>query len=85
MLLVAVAMTYFMHRMSWPAMRRALIDSGRVMLGAGFVLVFTVPMVRIYINSGVNESGLASMPIVMADWVAANVGGVWPAFAGAVP
>ena len=54
----------------------------RVLLGAGFVLVFTVPMVRLYINSGVNAAGLMSMPIAMAEWVATNVGRVWPMFAG---
>jgi lactate permease len=54
------------------------------------VLLFTVPMVRIYINSGLNNYELAdggllpSMPIVMATWVADNVGGVWPLFAPSV-
>jgi lactate permease len=83
-LLVVVAITYFLHRMTWSEMRRAMVDSGRVMLGAGFVLVFTVPMVKVYINSGYNEAGLPAMPIAMAQWVAENVGGVWPAFAGVI-
>jgi lactate permease len=51
------------------------------LIGAGFVLVFTVPMVRIYINSDVNALGLASMPIAMADWVSVHVGAAWPFFA----
>jgi lactate permease len=80
-LLLAVAATYFLHRMTGRAMRRAIADSGRVLLGAGFVLVFTVPMVRVYINSGVNGAEYLSMPIVMAEWVATNVGKVWPLFA----
>ena len=45
------------------------------------MLIFTVPMVRVYINSGVNALGIASMPISMAEWVAVNVGGIWPLFA----
>ena len=45
-------------------------------------MVFTVPMVRIYINSDVNGAGLLSMPIAMAEWVAVNVGQIWPLFAG---
>jgi lactate permease len=81
-LVVVVIVTFFLHRMEWPALGRAVKDSSRVLLGAGFVLVFTVPMVRVYINSGVNAAGLMSMPIVMAEWVAANVGRVWPMFAG---
>jgi len=53
-----------------------------VLVGAGIVLVFTVPMVRVYINSDVNASGLSSMPLAMAEWVAGNVGQIWPLFAG---
>jgi lactate permease len=81
-LVLVVAVTFFMHRMSVPALRRAVSESSRVLVGAGFVLVFTVPMVRVYINSDVNGAGLLSMPIAMAEWVAANVGQVWPMFAG---
>jgi lactate permease len=80
-LVVAVGATYFLHRMRPGSLRMAIADSGRVLLGAGFVLVFTVPMVRVYINSGVNGAGLLSMPIVMAEWVATNVGKIWPFFA----
>ena len=82
LLLLVVAATLLLHRMSVRAFRGAVLDSGRVLLGAGFVLVFTVPMVRVYINSGVNGAGLLSMPIAMADWVARNVGQIWPLFAG---
>jgi lactate permease len=81
-LIVVVAMTFFLHRMNAPALRRAVADSTRVLLGAGFVLVFTVPMVRVYINSGVNGADFLSMPIAMAEWIATNVGQVWPMFAG---
>lgn len=56
-------------------------DSAKMIIGAGFVLVFTIPMVRIYINSGLNDIGLESMPIVMAEWVAINVGYIYPLFA----
>ncbi|MGD2217631.1 MAG: L-lactate permease [Gemmatimonadales bacterium] len=90
MLLAAVAATWLLHRMNGRQIAGALRESSRVLLGAGFVLLFTVPMVRIYINSGLNnyvfDGGglLPSMPIVMAAWVAENVGGVWPFFAPAV-
>ncbi len=81
-LIAVVGITALLHRMSTVALKTALLDSTRVLLGAGFVLVFTVPMVRVYINSGVNQAGLESMPLTMAGWVASNVGGVWPLFAG---
>ena len=81
-LIVVVGLTFFLHRMSAPALVSATRDAARVLVGAGFVLVFTVPMVRVYINSDVNGAGLASMPLEMAEWVANSVGTVWPMFAG---
>jgi lactate permease len=81
-LLVVVGLTALLHRMEGAALRGAVRSSSRVLLGAGFVLIFTVPMVRVYINSDVNAAGLLSMPLAMAEWVAGNVGQVWPFFAG---
>ena len=63
---------------------KAVGESSRVLLGAGFVLLFTVPMVRILINSGVNAADLPSMPIAMAQWVADSVGNVYPLLAPSV-
>jgi len=81
-LLVVVGITALLHRMDGSALRDAIRSSSKVLVGAGIVLVFTVPMVRVYINSDVNGAGLASMPLAMAEWVAGNVGQVWPFFAG---
>ncbi len=78
--IVAVA-TIVLHRMRTEQFTAAITESTKTLLGAGFVLVFTVPMVRIYINSDVNALGLQSMPIAMAEWVSLNVGAVWPFFA----
>jgi lactate permease len=83
-LLAVVFLTLFFHRMTLDQIRKALVESGRVLLGAGFVLVFTVPMVRVYINSEFNRLGIEGMPIVMAEWVAANVGAVWPFFSPSI-
>ncbi|MFT0547324.1 L-lactate permease [Allopusillimonas ginsengisoli] len=83
-LVIAVLATYFIHHMKPRELGAAFSESTKVLLGAGFVLIFTIPMVRILINSGVNASGLASMPIIMAQWVADTVGQVYPAFAPAV-
>jgi lactate permease len=90
MLLVAVISTWLLHRMNAGQIGRALSESSRIILGAGFVLLFTVPMVRVYINSGVNSfvfdggGTLPSMPIALATWVSENVGGVWPLFAPSI-
>ncbi len=89
-LVVVVDATFFLHRMQWSAMRRAISDSSRIILGAGFVLIFTVPMVRVYINSDQNFAdevyghALPGMPVALAEFVASTVGGVWPAFAGVI-
>lgn len=84
-ILVAVCLvTIWLHRMRLASFGRAVKESGSTLLGAGFVLIFTVPMVRIMIQSGVNANELASMPIAMARWVAASVGEVYPLFAPTV-
>ncbi len=81
-ILVFVAfITYFLHRMEFKEMTAAISESSKVMLGAGFVLIFTIPLVRILINSGVNEAGFDSMPVAMANFVATSVGDIYPLFA----
>jgi len=81
-LLVVVGITALLHGMNRSEVAHAFKSSTNVLVGAGIVLVFTVPMVRVYINSDVNGAGIASMPLAMAEWVALNVGQVWPFFAG---
>jgi lactate permease len=83
-LVLVVLATFFLHRMRPAELRAALGESTRTLLGAGFVLVFTVPMVRILINSGVNGGDLPSMPRAMAGLIAGTVGDIYPFFAGAV-
>jgi len=83
-LLFVVFVTFFLHRMKSRELVAAFSESSKMLLGAGFVLIFTVPMVRIYMNSGVNTLGLPSMPVAMATWVAENVGRVWPLFAPSI-
>jgi lactate permease len=81
---MAVLVTFFLHRMRGGAMGSAFKESTNTILGAGFVLIFTIPMVRILINSGVNGSDLVSMPVAMAQFVADGVGHIYPLFAPAV-
>lgn len=80
-LVFVVLLTYFLHKMEFKELKEAIGESSKVMIGAGFVLIFTVPLVRILINSGVNGSGFDSMPIAMANFVAHSVGDVYPFFA----
>ena len=80
-LVFVVLITYFLHKMEFKELKEAVGESSKIMIGAGFVLIFTVPLVRVLINSGVNESGFDSMPIAMANFVAYSVGDVYPFFA----
>lgn len=79
-LILVVLITYFIHHAKKDSLKSAFKDSSQMIIGAGFVLMFTVPMVRIYINSGVNDMEISSMPIAMAEWVAGNVSKLWPLF-----
>ncbi len=83
-LLMVVLLTILLHRMRGSEVAAAFSESTRTTLSAGFVLVFTVPMVRILINSGVNSADLVSMPVAMAQFVADSVGDIYPLFAPAV-
>lgn len=83
-LVMVVLIAMALHRMRGQQVQAAFSESTRALLGAGFVLLFTIPMVRILINSGVNQADLVSMPVAMAQFVADSVGGIYPLFAPAV-
>ena len=50
------------------------------MVAASVALVFTVPMVQVFINSSGGLSGYDEMPLVLAKGVESLVGGAWPIF-----
>jgi lactate permease len=81
-ILVCVA-TYFIHRMSAREIAQSWRVAGSQILGAGIALLFALPLVRVFINSGAeyNSSGLASMPLTLAEGTAALAGDTWPFFA----
>jgi len=69
-----------LHRMSFRQFGAAISDSSHALVGAAVAIVFAVPMVRIFILSGVNDAGLHSMPTELAAAVAELTGRAWPAF-----
>ena len=83
-LVFVVLLTIGLYRMRGSEVKAAFHESTRTLLGAGFVLLFTIPMVRILINSGVNGADLVSMPVAMARFVADSVGDIYPLFAPTV-
>lgn len=83
-LFVVCLLTLFLHQMKLKQVVDAAKQSTTTLMGAGFVLVFTIPMVRILINSGVNGADLAAMPVAMASFVAQTFGDLYPLLAPSV-
>ncbi|MCA1055761.1 L-lactate permease [Rossellomorea aquimaris] len=72
--------TFFLHGMSGGAYKRAWAQSGKTMIAASTALIFTVPMVQVFLNSGGGAAGFEKMPIELANGVAAIAGDYWPFF-----
>jgi lactate permease len=81
--ILVVLATYGIHRMSAAEVRESWRTAGRQLAGAGLALLFALPLVRVFINSGpgFNSSGLESMPLMLAEGSAALAGSAWPFFA----
>ena len=72
-------LTWILHRMSAAAYVRAVKQSARTIVQASVALIFTVPMVQVFINSDGGE--FAKMPIILATAAADAAGSTWPFFA----
>ena len=70
-----------LHRMDRGQAGRALGASFRSTARASVALVFTVPMVQVFLNTGGAASGHPSMPIALAEGAAQLAGSAWPFFA----
>ena len=82
-LVAVVLITVFLHGMHARSLVKAVGESSRVLLGAGFVLLFCADGAHPD-QLGVNAADLPSMPIAMAKWVADSVGNVYPLLAPSV-
>ena len=78
-ILVSLA-TYYLHGMRADSYRSAWRESGQTLLPASTALVFTVPMVQVFINSGGGTAGFEQMPLALAEGVANLTGSAWPFF-----
>ncbi|MBB3050881.1 lactate permease [Prauserella isguenensis] len=83
MLILACVVAYGLQRMNGRQIGQTWKIAGRQLAGTAVALLFAVPLVRVLIQSGpeLNDSGLASMPVTMAEGAAAISGGAWPAVA----
>ena len=80
-LLFICFITFVIHKMNLDKISSSIKDSSKSLYSAGFVLIFTIPLVRVMINSGVNSYDIVSMPIAMAEGIANFFGGIYPLFA----
>jgi lactate permease len=76
--IVVSLFTFLLHRMSGGVYKRAWVNSWKTVLTASVALVFTVPMVQVFKESGGGAVGYGSMPEVLAEGVASAVGSAWP-------
>lgn len=77
--ILVVFITFFVHKMSREQINQTFSISAKSVIGTAIVLFTAVPMVRIFINSGVNMfEGLNSMPIEIANTMSSALGGSWP-------
>lgn len=77
-LIIAAIFAFLIHKMTILKFKKAFSESFSTAIMAAFVLAFTIPMVRIYINSGINGLGIDSMPVALANWTAVKVDNFWP-------
>lgn len=83
-LLIVSVLTIFLFNMRSDEVKKAVSESASMVSKAMVVLIFTIPMVRIYINSGANEAGIPGMPIAMAEWVSSIAGTAYPLLAPSI-
>ena len=79
--IVASLAAWGLHQIPTASYRTSWATSLKVTAAASVALVFTVPMVQVFINSYGGAAGYERMPIALADGVAALAGSAWPIFA----
>ncbi|KGX91321.1 lactate permease [Pontibacillus halophilus JSM 076056 = DSM 19796] len=76
-LTIAAFLAILVQRKSIKTFLVASVMAGRSVKTAGIALLFTLVMVQIFSNSGLNSNDLASMPDYIAYTLADSFGGVW--------
>ena len=68
---------FFLFRMNSEAIKNSVTVSCKSMIPTIISLGASVPMVKIFLNSGANEAGLSSMPVALANLLGSSLGSVW--------
>lgn len=76
--LVVVLATLWIQRVPSAALKRSARETGTAVLGTAITLAASVPMVRIFLNSDVNDADLLSMPLELAGAASDALGPHWP-------
>ncbi|MFT4935084.1 MAG: lactate permease [Pseudoalteromonas distincta] len=76
--IVVALLTLPLHHLGLQRSGSALREAGGALVGSVAALGSAVPMVRIFIHSGFNDAGLASMPVELAGAAADLTGSAWP-------
>lgn len=82
--IVVSLLTILLHKMPASAVKAAWGESLRKMKAPTIALIFAVALVSIFRGSGANPAGVPSMPLTLAEAVAAAAGSVWPMLAAFV-
>lgn len=78
--IIVSLITILLHSLKGSEYRTAFGRSLKTLIPASTALVFTVPMVQVFINSSGGASGYEQMPIALAEGVANLAGSAWPFF-----
>ncbi|MCL1074049.1 L-lactate permease [Shewanella dokdonensis] len=68
---------FFLFRMNGNAIKSSVAVSCKSMIPTIISLGASVPMVKIFLNSGANEAGLSSMPVALANLLGSSLGSIW--------
>ena len=78
--IVVSLITIILHGIRGSEYKIAFGNSLKTLVPASTALVFTVPMVQVFINSSGGAAGYEQMPIALAEGVANIAGSAWPFF-----
>ncbi|MEL3972746.1 L-lactate permease [Rossellomorea oryzaecorticis] len=71
-------LSVFIYKMNMKEYSRAVKDSAKTIVSAMAALIFAVPMVQVFINSGINAADYTSMPLALAEGISNVFGSYWP-------
>lgn len=72
--------TFLLHKIKLDRYRAAWTRSFSTTATASVALIFTVPLVQVFIQSGGGNAGYPKMPIALAQGISEMTGSAWPLF-----